>query len=517
MKILVIGLLSILLLIQCSDNTTEPITKPVTEINELLKSAGYLENQPQVYSDISLGTESENYTDGKIKYVSQTEKRQLTNKFDEIIAFNSSYADILYPGAIIQGRDLLEDKLTSIGDFKREPITITLQGGESKKVENPSLSSITNGVNDLLKGNVPNVAQMQYTKTELHNQDQAFLQLGLNAKWLPGQLSGKFNKDNSVTKKSIFMYFKQIYYTVSANQLSSGADYFTNDIDINKLSQRIYSGNPACYISSVSYGRIIIVKMTSEESYSTMQSAIEGSYLIANGKASLDKSKFKINCTFDAVVIGGSARGAADAINSGDIDKFNELIASEASYSSSNPGFPIAYTVRYLNDGSPVKLGRSIEYKKQNWVIDNSNMQKFNIFLSGFDIINDGNSFADGKFYYTIKLIDKNNNILKDANNEEAILLLDREDYKKLGNNTTLLVSNRFSGISLPKENNESFTIMVELWDYFSSGSDVKAGAQGYKYTFPWQNITSDWVTMKLIPEKGSYDTQFKFKIEKLD
>lgn len=509
-------LLMLVLIVACAESPVNN-DQQMKSINQIFIESGELPEQAQVYSKNEISSKNELKTESNNNYISSSKQFNLTNKFDEIVAFNSAYSDILYPGAIVQGKDLLDGKLTSIGDFAREPITLTMNNLESQKVDNPNLSTISTGITKILEKNKPAPAQMQYSKTELFDSDQAFLDLGLDVNWLSGQLSGKFQKETSVKKKSIFLYFKQIYYTVSASSFTSPADYFKSDIDSTKLKQKVSPGNPACYISSVSYGRIILVKITSEESYESMKSAIEGSYLVVSGKSGFDKSKFKINCTFDAIIVGGSSKGAADAITSGSIDKINELIQKDAEFSSTTPAYPISYTVRYLNGGSPVKLGKTSSYWQQDWQLDPNQYQKFDIVCSGFNIIDDGNSWGvDGKFYYKIQILDKNGLVLKDANGKPAEIIQYRTDYQKYSDGSKIPLTNgTFSGLLIKKINNECFKVKVELWDYFSSGNDIVAGTQGNIYYYPWSTVPTQFYNMDLVPSSGSYQTQFTFRVVK--
>ena len=501
------------ILFSCNENATGPVNSS-KDIDELVRNAGRLASQPDSFSDVEIKKFTENTNESGINYISNSSNMKITNKFDEIIAFNATYADVLYPGAIIQGKDVLEGKLTSIGDFPREPMTLTLQGGTSQKVDNPSLSTVTDGINKILQVTNITPAQMTYNKTELYNSDQAFLSLGLDVNWLAGSLSGKFQKENSVKKKSIFLYFKQIYYTISTNSFSNPSDYFDASVNVDQLKQKVVAGNPPCYISSVSYGRIIIVKMTSEDTFENMKSSLEASYKIVGGKAEFDKSKFDSKYTFEAIIVGGTSKGAADALTSGTIAGINDLIKNEATPSASNPGFPISYTVRYLNGGSPVKLGKTTEYVKQDWQIDESQFQLFDVYLSNFNIIDDGNGLLDGKFFYKISLTDKNGEILVDGIGNPTNLELDRFSYKKVGSGDRVDVLREFKGIKIKKNQGEQFTLSVKLYDYFSNGNDELAGSKDIFYNYPW-NIGSDFVTMPLWCPTDDYNTEFVYKIVK--
>lgn len=498
----------------CSDSSTSP-TKPAKDIDELVRNAGELPTVPQAYSRVEKGNQIENTTFEGQNYISDSKLVSLSNKFDEIVAFNSAYADVLYPGSIVQGKDLFEGKLTSVGNFPREPITITIQGGASKEIVNPSLANVTTGVTELLAKSNKTPAQVQFHKTELYNADQAFLSLGLDVNWLAGQLSAKFQNDKSIKKKSVFLYFKQVFYTVSANSLTTPSDYFSSNTNLEQMKSVIYQGNPPCYISSVSYGRIIIVKMTSEDTYQNMKSSLEGSYKIVNGKAEFETNSVLSKSTFDAIIVGGSSKGAADAITSGNIESINELIKRDAEFSTENPGFPISYSVRYLNGGSPVKLGKTTEYLEQNWKIDESNYDKYDILIGNFKIIDDSYWTQKGKFYYKVWLSDKNGNTMKDRDGNLYLIQQSWSDAQEIGTGEELIVAKQFKNVLLPKNQGENFQIMFELYD-IADLKDKLAGKNGSIYNYPWINSLKNnvWNTLKL--KNGGFESEVRYSFIRL-
>ena len=501
----------------CSDSSTSP-TKPAKDIDELVRNAGELPTVPQAYSRVEKGNQIENTTFEGQNYISDSKLVSLSNKFDEIVAFNSAYADVLYPGSIVQGKDLFEGKLTSVGNFPREPITITIQGGASKEIVNPSLANVTTGVTELLAKSNKTPAQMQFNKTELYNADQAFLSLGLDVNWLAGQLSAKFQSDKSIKKKSVFLYFKQVFYTVSANSLTTPSDYFSSNTNLEQMKSVIYQGNPPCYISSVSYGRIIIVKMTSEDTYENMMSNLEGSYKIVNGKAQFETNNVLSKSTFDAIIVGGSSKGAAEAITSGNLDSINALIRRDAEFSADNPGFPISYSVRYLNGGSPVKLGKTTEYLEQNWQIDESKYDKYDVFIGRFIIRDDSYVFKKGKFYYSIWLSDKNGNIMKDRDGNQYLIQTQFFYAEEVGTGEELIVNKQFKNVLLPKKEGENVQIMFKLYD-FADGDQKVAGNNGMIYYYPWSTsskpiLNDQWIILSL--SEGDFKTDVKYRFVKL-
>lgn len=497
----------------CTDNTTD-VVKPAGDINELVHNAGELPAMPQGLLREEIGTLTESETENGNQWISNSKKIRLSNKFDEVIALNAAYNDALYPGALVQGKDIVDGKLTPIGDFAREPITLTINNS-SEQIVNPNKATVEEGIGRLVKKAGPSPANILYLKEEMYSADQAFLELGLSVGWLTGSISTKFQKEKSVEKNSIILYFKQIYYTVSVNSPSTPADMFAPNVSVADLQQRIYPGNPACYISQVQYGRVILVKITSTQTMDAMASALEAAWMFVGTEGKFDKNQIKFNCSVEAIVLGGSASGAANAVTSGSIDDINRLIKDEAVYSPGRPAYPIAYTIRYLSNSSPVKLGSTIEYTERNWQLNADVLQRFDLYFSQFDIVDDGNIFTDGDFYYTITVTDSQGKTLKDVQGDDAVIELFREEAKEVGSGGQLPINKQLYGVTVRKKEGESFTVHAKLMDRYSFADDVEAGQQGYKFAYPWSTMSQDWQSMLLKPSEGSYKTNLVFRIEK--
>ncbi len=64
-----------------------------------------------------------------------------------------------------------------------------------------------------------------------------------------------------------------------------------------------------------------------------------------------------------AIPIGGNAEAASEAVKAQNFgDLFRIITGSNAVYSKSNPGVPIAYTVRFLKDNNVAKMGYITDY-----------------------------------------------------------------------------------------------------------------------------------------------------------
>jgi thiol-activated cytolysin len=107
--------------------------------------------------------------------------------------------------------------------------------------------------------------------------------------------------------------------------------------------------------------------MVTTESATT--SEVEGAMKYSTGVTTVSASleaKYKSilqNSSIEVVTIGGNADTASQAVtaqNFGDLESI--LTGKNAVYSKSNPGVPIAYTVKFLMDNKVAKMGYTTDY-----------------------------------------------------------------------------------------------------------------------------------------------------------
>ena len=421
--LLLVALSSILVLFvnSCSDSSTSP-TKPAKDIDELVRNAGKLDKsvveKDEKIKDLPLSVVEE---DGK-KWNLKESTYSLAKNLGEGVNFNVN-ANTLWAGSLVQGKDLPIGILNSLGDnLDRSKITLTVKSGGSnlgsREIEKPSNSTYSAALQDILNKNTSKVtANQAFTMEYAFSEKQALMKLGISANWLSGSLNSQFKTEEKATEKNVFLMFKQTYFTVSTTEPTKPSDYFGDNIKTDDLSYYVNQNNPLCYVSSVDYGRIIIAKMTFKENISStdLTGKIEQTFAgIFKGTAEGEffKAEMQHKSTFKALILGGSAGGAANALISMDFSKLLELIKEEAEYSVNTPPYPISYVVKNLSDNSVVKLGETTEYTVKEYSENSENYQNFGIKLIGFYVYNDCEPYGDGNFYYSLDVLDYKNKSL---------------------------------------------------------------------------------------------------------
>ncbi len=304
----------------------------------------------------------------------------LKNNFEDIAILRPTQ-DVIWPGALVEANASLLDGLPEPARFSRAPvkIRIDLPGiGENgtKIVENPDQALIQNAIDEALEwwnanayvDGYRNASSSSNRVTTSYSSRQAALDLGLNVEWAGGDVQSQFNYESSTTKRVVMATYKQAFYTVTFVQ-ESGAqpeDVFGNDVSLEEVNAAFNSEAPPAYISSVTYGRIIMFRMETSSSYTA--SEVETAFRYAAG-ADVDGSligryeEILAESSVELITLGGSASVASQAVTARTAGDLTPIITGEnAVYSRGNPGVPISYTVKYLKDDQLAKLGYTTQY-----------------------------------------------------------------------------------------------------------------------------------------------------------
>ena len=391
----------------CSD-PNEPKEQTYTDLMELINSVDVFPPPSPYYRQIDnqlvgdgakMGAELDTLND--IWYKKNSTPYVFTQRFEATINLNANQSDI-YPGSIVQGKDLISGRAVSIGDnFARKPLTITMaNGGGSVAIEMPSYANVSDAMNSLVAQKMPIPAVVNYELREMYSAEQALMEFGMDIGWGFLSASGMYTTNTFDTRNSVLLCFKQTYYTMTIGNNRSATDLFENNVDINLLQTKTGTGNPLCVINEVDYGRIIIVKVTSSESYEEITAKIKAGIKFINsggGSFTTSTSEFNSSYEFKAQVIGGKASDGAKVVDG--IDAVFDIIKKGADYADGNPGFPISYRATYLKNNEPVLSGKTTYY---NEVITQATKGKFRVTFHKFIMqkIGDLSSIVNPKIYF---------------------------------------------------------------------------------------------------------------------
>jgi thiol-activated cytolysin len=247
------------------------------------------------------------------------------------------------------------------------------------RVDRPSNSTTQSAINQALEwwnenryeeGYV-NAAQTSFKLTTSYSQEQTALDIGFGAGWASGTADALLSQTTNEERRSLTAVYKQAFYTVTMDTPPAPESVFDASVSLSDVQQAIDAGAPPAYVATVTYGKIIMARM--ETTLQTSRRAAEAAFRYAMSadayvEGSLDAEEVKAlaESSIEIVVLGGNAATASEVIAgtpAAVVDGIQRVIRGEnAVYSRSNPGVPIAYTVRHLRDNSLAKLGYTTEY-----------------------------------------------------------------------------------------------------------------------------------------------------------
>lgn len=309
----------------------------------------------------------------------------LESNFDDVAILRPTNG-IIFPGALVVGNQGMLDGAPDPFAVNRSPATLRLDlpgigTNGNITIDDPSKNSdVQAGIDEALEwwndnayeeGYV-NAANSSYQAATSYSSTQLSLDIGLNAEWATGAIASQFEYETNTERRVASMVFKQVFYTVTIDTPSSPAAVFGSDVSLGQVQSIMTATNPPAYVASVSYGRIIMVRMESTNMNSSidLDVVLEYSSGLNNGTGEVNSEYDEVlqNSTINIITIGGNAEVASSAVDAASIDAgpggLNYIITGEnAVYSRNNPGVPIAYSIRYLKDNSLAKMGYTTDYR----------------------------------------------------------------------------------------------------------------------------------------------------------
>lgn len=308
-------------------------------------------------------------------YSCQTQSYSLTKNPEQIVMTNPN-AGLIWPGALIQGGSHLAGslRLLALDKSRRTPLGISVEGGGvlgvrsgiSTIIEQPVASTVREGINQLIANAIESDVAVgagfsQFTSVESYSGTQASLELGLEGRYLGSSASASLDYEREANEYTYTAYFVQRLFTMSVDQPESPSSFFTDDTSAADLrSFGVSPDNLPLYISSVSYGRILMYSFTSSESREKIEAALEFSYNApaggVDGYAEAELEETLRNANIEVLAIGGPNTGVANLIREGNLEAYFEAEIEL------NQVEPISFNLRNLGNNALARVSNTTEY-----------------------------------------------------------------------------------------------------------------------------------------------------------
>lgn len=351
--------------------STEMVQPEAGGIDEYILSLPYL---PVAAPQVDEGTRTAEVREGD--YSCTKQNLQETRQLDRIVAYAAN-SDSMYPGSIVSADSVLTGLFTQIV-LPRNPATISvslenLAGGKTAVVKEPSLSAYRDALASILDaeitGSTP--ANLYSEIEEVHSEEQLNMALGVQASWGLGLASVKtsFDWSKQETRSRYVVRYTQGYYTVDLDAPGSPSELFHPTVRLEDVQAKMDETRPPVYVSSVTYGRMVVFTFESEYSAQEMGAALEFAYsggVDVAGDVSVTYKDIISKSKITAFILGGNAGTAVETIDS--YEALVNFIKTGGNYSRESPGAPIAYKLAYLKDNSPARMSFTTDYEVKECV-----------------------------------------------------------------------------------------------------------------------------------------------------
>ncbi|HEX5064144.1 MAG TPA: thiol-activated cytolysin family protein [Kofleriaceae bacterium] len=377
--------LAILTLVSACATSADP-----NAIDMYIQSLPYLPvDPPQVVP----GGQSAAARDGD--YSCTTENLKETRQLDRIVAYAAN-SDSLWPGAIVSADSVVSGLFTQVV-LPRAPATFSVSlenlGGTKKAtIAEPSLSAYRDALASVLQseitGSTP--ANIYSEIEEVHSEQQLNMALGVQASWALGLASLKtsFDWQSQNVRSRYVVRYTQAYYTVDLDAPASPSALFANSVSLEDVKAKMNEEHPPAYVSSVTYGRMIVFTFESQYSASELGAALDFAYsggVEVKGDVSVTYKDILSSSKITAFILGGDAGTAVKTIDS--YDSLIDFIKTGGNYTRESPGAPIAYKLSYLKDNSPARMSFTTDYEVKDCV---RVAQKIKVTLNSIAVDDDG-------------------------------------------------------------------------------------------------------------------------------
>lgn len=262
--------------------------------------------------------------------------------------------DKMWVGSLVQSAGLQDGlgsmQTVNIPEARRKAYRITtalpITGGSA--TIDPNLTGYNTALATLRQklNGTPYGSSVRYEVTEQSSADTSALMLGLNASYLTAKVSMSATTSSTNKLNTVTAAFVQNAFTVNADLGGSAPkDAFLKNPTADDL--KALSG--AAYIDSITYGRLLMVTMTSSYSSNEMRLALQAAYssgfASVDGSFSMDTKKVLQSSSFKVYSNGGDDQAIIDLIRTQQLASYFQKPATPTTL------VPISFTARNIDNG----------------------------------------------------------------------------------------------------------------------------------------------------------------------
>ncbi|WP_273566942.1 thiol-activated cytolysin family protein [Maribacter halichondriae] len=374
LKQIILGLL-LIVSISCSKESGGDNPDPIpeqenleAEFSKVVTDAGDFE-QPETSEDLFEEKETNEVIDGEVWNCTTKTYDALrgggTGR-DGFPLFNPN-ASVIYPGSLLQGKSLKKATPDVIAvERAGGTVSYNLNNGNlasSFAVDKVAKSSIQDAMNNII-ANAPQdlPANFSFNYSQVQSRQALALSLGVDFENAFAEVSADFDFSTEREYNRILVELKQNFYTMSFDIPTSLKGLFADSVTPEDLAKYVQAGNPATYISDVSYGRIYYMLVESTSTYTEMNAAVEAEFNAVAGKTDVEIDASYLNdlseVKIKVMAFGGESESTIRTIG-GNLSELVDLLAESSTIST---GLPLSYVVRSVNTNQIVGVQLATKY-----------------------------------------------------------------------------------------------------------------------------------------------------------
>ncbi len=307
--------------------------------------------------------------------------KSLSRNFTDITILQPTRGAV-YPGSLVIADRALKDGGPRAITLARAPVNlrVDLPGAAndgSFAVDEPSESNVSTAINAALAGwnNSGNYREGYIDASRssgnvavAYSREQFALALGFDSDWAQGPVSTLLNASSNGESTVAAIMVKHVFYTVSVDAPESPAGFFADGVTGEQAQAAFSSTSVPAYVSSVSYGRMMMFRLKTEkrisekEAEAALKYAAGMSNVNATEKAAYDSILAASEIT--ASTFGSGGQMSTQTIRTADVVKW--IKDRSMSYSKTNASVPVGYTVNFLKDNAAARVGTTTQYSDED-------------------------------------------------------------------------------------------------------------------------------------------------------
>ncbi len=424
----------------------------VTDVDQYIVSLGQLPAPgAESRSEVSLPSTSTTTYDSVFQLCRRAAVTETRIFGDPDYVSLNPFADVLFPGAMVRSSGLRNGNLNHY-KLPRAGGTITIDNiaaqnpqqavPRSRALDVITKPSVEQARDEILTAVPLDIAaNLQVSSHRASSLTEAAIAADLDLTTAQAELSAKFGATWTTQKNSFLLSFVQSFYTVSFNYSGQPHELFAPSVDLADVQFQMPPGDQPAFVSTVTYGRRLLVKVETNLESSTLQADLEGAFKQAatSGSASLSASQRSLlrNTSLTVFVQGGpeaealAIGTASSSVTSATTDAEAQAAVSALAQAiktyidTRGPlplGIPLSYTARSVANSSLLSVAQTGNYEERE-CFDRAVQADVN--LKELFIYEDGEAIGQGEIYYDVFLngtkVAEGNNVKRHSGETIAI------------------------------------------------------------------------------------------------